>query len=258
VKELKKAFEKEIKNCKKEVWLTAQDCGCYGFDIGTNLAELLKELLKVEGNYRIRIGMMNAQHLKKFLPEFLEAMKDEKVFKFLHLPLQSGNNRILELMNRGYKVEEWLEIAEKARKEFPEITIATDIIAGFPTETEKEFIETLKALEKAKIDLVNISRYGKRPFAKAGLMKEVSSLEKKERSRKATLLFERLAEERNSEMLERIENSLVCEIGVKGGMIARTGNYKPAVLENAKLGEFCKIKITGFEKSFLKAEKIKN
>lgn len=254
VKELKKAFEKEIKNGKREVWLTAQDCGCYGFDIKTNLAELLKELLKIEGNYRIRVGMMNVQHLKKFLPELLEEMHDERVYKFLHIPLQSGNNRILELMNRNYTIEEWLETAEKARKEFPEITIATDIIAGFPAETEKEFEETLQALKKAKVDVVNISRFGKRSGTKAALMKEVLSKVKKDRSRKAARFYEKLAKERNERMVGKIEEVLVCEKGKQGTMVARASNYKPVVLENAKLGDFAKANVLKAEKTFLKGK----
>ncbi|MDO8647147.1 MAG: tRNA (N(6)-L-threonylcarbamoyladenosine(37)-C(2))-methylthiotransferase [Candidatus Diapherotrites archaeon] len=254
IQELKKAFEKEIKNGKKEVWLTAQDCGCYGFDLGTNLAELLEELLKTKGNYRIRVGMANAQHLQKFLPELLKQMKNERVFNFLHLPLQSGNDRILELMNRQYSVKEWLSTVQNARKEIPEITIATDIIVGFPTETEKEFEETLKALEKAKVDVMNISRYGKRPFTTAAKMKEVSTQVKKQRSIKATEFYNRLSLEENKRMLGKETIALIDEIGKKGNFIARSSNYKPIVLENAKIGEFVKVRVEKAEKSFLRGK----
>lgn len=253
ITDLKEAFEKEIKAGKKEIWLTAQDCGCYGKDLGTSLPQLLKELLNVEGEYRIRVGMMNVQRVKEFLEELLNMIKDDRVFKFLHLPLQSGNNRVLQLMNRNYKVEEWLEVVEKARKKFPSITIATDIIAGFPTESEKEFKETLQALEKAKADTVNISRYGRRPFTKALMLKDVPSSLKKERSRIATTACDKIVFERNKLMLGKQETILTDEVGKKGGIIGRSSNYKPVVLEKAKLGEFLKVKISKAEKSFLKA-----
>lgn len=255
IEEIRKAFSKGLKAGKKEFWLTAQDLGCYGFDIGESLAKLLKELLKEKGECRIRLGMMNVQHLRKFLPELLEQMKDERVFKFLHLPLQSGNNRVLGLMSRKYTVEEWLGTVRECRRKFPEITIATDIIAGFPTETENEFNDTLKALESAECDVVNISRYGKRPFTKAALMKEVSSIEKKQRSRKATELYDRLARRANEKMLGKELAVLIDENGKGKTVMGRSGNYKPVVLKQGKPGEFVKARVVKAGKSFLSAER---
>ena len=254
IEELKKRFEKEINAGRKEIWLTAQDCGCYGFDIGTSLAGLLKELLKVEGDFRIRLGMMNVQHLKKFLQELLEQMSDERIFKFLHLPLQSGSNRLLKLMNREYSVAEWLKATKIARRKFPELAIATDIIVGFPTETEREFEETLKVLKKAGVDVVNISRFGKRPFTQAAGMKDLDSKVKKARSRKAALECEKITRQRNKRMVGKIEAVLFDEKGKKGGMIARAGNYKPVVLEKGVLGEFAKARVEGIGKTFLKGK----
>jgi len=253
-----KEFRKGLENGKKEFWLTAQDCGCYGFDIGENLASLLKRLLKEKGNYRIRLGMMNAQHLRKFLPELLEQMKDERVFKFLHLPLQSGNDRILKLMNRKYSVKEWLACVKECRRKFPEISMATDIIVGFPAEAEKEFEGTLKAIESAECDVVNISRYGKRPFTQAAKMREVQSIEKKFRSRKATEVYGALAMKANAKMIGKECVVLIDEKGKERTVVGRSGNYKPVVLMKGKIGNFAEVKIISAEKSFLKGEIAEN
>src|SRR3989344_717084 len=112
--------------------------------------------------------MMNPKFAKELIPEMLELMnRNERIFKFLHLPLQSGSDKILELMGREYSSSEWVEIARKAKQKVPGVCVWTDIIVGFPGEEEKDFKETIKALQAVKPDVVNISKFGKRPFTKA-------------------------------------------------------------------------------------------
>ena len=115
-----------------ELWLTSQDCGCYGFDINTNLAELLEQLTKIPGDFKIRIGMANPDHILKILTKLIQAYKNKKVFRFLHLPIQSGNDLLLTIMKRNYSVKEFKIVISAFRKEIPDITISTDIICGFP------------------------------------------------------------------------------------------------------------------------------
>jgi len=169
----------------KEVWLSSQDNSCYGLDIGTNLAILLKEVCKISDDFKIRVGMMNPMHVKdaKMLSELIEAYKNEKIIEFLHLPVQSGSNRILKLMKRGYTVAEFEKIVGQFKKEIPDLFLSTDIIVGFPSENEKDFQATVALLKKIKPDKVNISKFGARPGTEAAKMKQSPTKTINERSK---------------------------------------------------------------------------
>ena len=142
------------KSKAREIWLTSQDCGAYGQDIGTDLPGLLMKILKIKKDFLLRIGMMNPNHALKFADELIEIYKDKRIFKFIHLPVQSGNDEILLRMNRKYKVEDFVSIIEKFRENFPQITVSTDIICGFPGETEEQFSDSLKLIEKIPYKLL--------------------------------------------------------------------------------------------------------
>lgn len=251
VKELKQSFIQAVKE-SKEVWLTAQDTAQYGKDVGESLPFLLKELLKAEGDYRIRIGMMNPHYLNAFLHEFIPLFKDKRIYKFLHIPLQSGSNKILKLMNRKYSVEEYLALIKELRKEIPELSISTDIIVGFPSETESDFNKTIKAVKEINPDVLNISRYGERPFTQALKLKnKLHGREKKKRSRILSSLHKELALEKNKKLIGRTEEILVTEKGPKGGFIGRSISYKPVAIKENRLGEFIKVRITSASPFFL-------
>jgi len=252
--EIESAFTKAISTAK-EIWLTANDTGCYGFDLGTNLAELLERLLKIQGDYRIRIGMMNPGHLENFFTELLKAMEDPRVYKFLHIPVQSGSDRILSLMERNYSVQEFKSLAREAREKFPGITISTDIIAGFPGESESDFNESLELIEWLKPDIVNVSRFGLRPNTKAESMKgKVHGRTIKERTRKLSALARGIALERNKALVGREERVLVSEKGKKGGFVARTNSYKPVVLKRAEPGKFYNARVEAAFQGYLSGE----
>jgi threonylcarbamoyladenosine tRNA methylthiotransferase CDKAL1 len=128
----------------KEIWLTSTDNGCYGKDIGSDLVELLKSCCKEDGSYKVRVGMMNPMHLPPMLDELLELYTtNDKIFKFLHIPVQSGSDIILRKMKRGHSVKIYRDMVKAFRSKIPELTIATDIIVGFPTETDEDFEKTL-------------------------------------------------------------------------------------------------------------------
>ncbi|MFH1256124.1 MAG: tRNA (N(6)-L-threonylcarbamoyladenosine(37)-C(2))-methylthiotransferase, partial [Candidatus Diapherotrites archaeon] len=166
---LKKKFAQAVKEAP-EVWLTAQDLACYGKDIGSSLPELLQELLSVEGNYRVRLGMMNPAHLKPIANEMLECFQDKRLYKFLHLPVQSGSGKILKAMKRDYSPRDFLLLVKKFRSKVKGLTLSTDVIVGFPGETEKDFNATVSLLEKVKPGICNISRFGARPNTPAEKM----------------------------------------------------------------------------------------
>lgn len=178
VDEVKRA----IKDGCTEIWLTSQDNGCYGLDIGNSLPELLNEVCKVDGDFTIRVGMMNPTHVKQITDELIDAYKDKKILKFLHLPVQSGSNKILKSMKRGYTVEDFLHIVKKFRKEFPGIRLVTDIIVGFPGETEYDFKKTIELIKKIKPNKVNISKFMPRPGTEAEKMKQLDVKTIKKRS----------------------------------------------------------------------------
>ncbi|MEM2918376.1 MAG: tRNA (N(6)-L-threonylcarbamoyladenosine(37)-C(2))-methylthiotransferase [Candidatus Altiarchaeota archaeon] len=241
-----KHIENALKENVKEIWLTAQDTGAYGFDIGTNLPNLVREITKLNGKFFIRIGMMNPKNAKKILDELIEIYKSEKVYKFFHLPVQSGDDEILEKMQRNYTVEDFKKILYKLREEIPEITISTDIIVGFPTESEEQFQNTLKLIEEIKPDVLNISRFWPRPKTMAAKMTQLPGRETKRRSRIATELFKKIGLERNKRWISWQGEALISEYDKKTNTYtARNFAYKPIILKSREnlLGEFVRVKV---------------
>lgn len=175
----------------KQFWLTSEDIGAYGKDIGTNLSELLREILKIlPKDIMIRIGMTNPPHILDQIDEIIEIMKHPNVFEFLHIPVQSGSNRILELMKRDYVVEEFSLLVDSILKEIPLATIATDIICGFPGETSEDHNRTVELINNYKFPVINISKFYPRPGTPAAKMKPISNGISKSRSSEITNLFQ--------------------------------------------------------------------
>jgi threonylcarbamoyladenosine tRNA methylthiotransferase CDKAL1 len=244
----KKAIVKQakdaVKDNVKEIWLTSQDNGCYGLDINTNIIELLNEVLKIKGDYKIRLGMINPNFALKFLDDLIETYKDKKMFKFLHIPVQSGNDRILKLMERKYNIKDFRKIVDRFRKEIPDITIATDIICGFPTETEEEFMNSYNLMKDIRPDAMNINMFWPRSKTKAAEMEQILSRDIKERTRKLTRLFHKIALENNKKWIGWGGYVLVDEFGKNNSIIARNYAYKQVILKgNYKLGDEVKVKI---------------
>jgi MiaB/RimO family radical SAM methylthiotransferase len=205
---------------------------------------LLKALLENQGEYRIRLGMMNPDHLKSFREELAETFQDERLYKFLHLPLQSGSDRVLKKMKRKYSVKEFREEVRWLRKRIEGLTLATDVIAGFPGESEKDFLETMAVLKEVEPDVVNISRFGKRPGTLAEKMVDLPLETKKERSQALTRLCAGLAAEKNAALKGKKLKVLVAEKGRKGNFQGRSDSYKPVIVKENLLGEFAWVKVT--------------
>jgi len=240
----------------REIWLTSQDLGCYGQDIGTSLPELLTALLKVKGDYRIRLGMMNPNHFKKIKNELIPLFKDERLYKFLHLPLQSGSDKILRAMNRKYSVKEFIECVSFARKNVSNITISTDIIAGFPNETKMDFEKTISILKKVKPNVVNISRFGKRTGTLAKNMpNQILEIEKKERSKVLAGICDEISLKENKKLVGECVKCLVSE-KARGGFNARTNEYRPIFLKEG-FGHFVQAEILEAKAHFFLGRVIK-
>lgn len=167
-------IKSDIKSGCKEVWLSSTDNGCYGRDIDSNLVDLLQACCSIEGNFKIRVGMMNPMYLPAILDRMVRLFcENDKLFKFLHIPVQSGSNRVLRKMKRGHTSKTFIDIVQAFRDRIPEMTISTDIIVGFPSETEDDFKQTIDLLERSEPDTVNISRYAARPKTEASGWKEM-------------------------------------------------------------------------------------
>ena len=144
----------------KEITLLGQNVNSYNGGNGYKFANLLKDIEKVEGIERIRFI---SPHPKDFTDDVIEAIKDsKKICKILHLPLQSGSTKILKRMNRRYTKEQYLELANKIKKEIPDVVLSTDIIVGFPGETEEDFEDTLDVVRKVGFEQVFMFIYSKR------------------------------------------------------------------------------------------------
>ncbi|MEM4311963.1 MAG: tRNA (N(6)-L-threonylcarbamoyladenosine(37)-C(2))-methylthiotransferase [Nitrososphaerales archaeon] len=249
----------EVRSCLrdgcKELWLTSTDCGCYGFDIRTNLASLIKEICNIEGDFMIRVGMMNPTHLRrKLLEELIEAYYEDKVFKFLHIPVESGSNRILKLMKRGYSIEDFLEIVERIRASIPNLSLSTDIIVGFPTETDEDFLKTYELVKSLEFDVVNLSKYGDRFGTEASKMPKLNTKIVKERS----LELYRLIRDIGVRKMQRWigwEGDVLIDEKAPNGVIGRNLFYKPIVIREDKgLGSWVKVKVIKANPSCLIAE----
>ncbi len=260
LEKIKRRFKELLSDSKKEIRLTCQDTALYGRDLSTDINELLEELLEVKGDYRVRVGMMNVDTLKKIKNRFIELMEDERIYSFLHLPLQSGSDPILERMNRKYTAEEWKNITKEFREKFPDLTLSTDVIVGFPGESEENFEKTKKLIKEAEPDIVNVTRFSPREGTKAAEMEEkVHSREKKRRSKEMTELRFEISRNLNERYVGRKTNALVLEKGKGDSLKARMDNYKVVVLKNEDeelIGEHIDIEIKGAEDIYLVGEKI--
>ncbi len=238
-------LKQAVKEGVKEIWLTSQDTACYGKDIGLNLAELLQKLVRIPGDFKIRLGMANPFFIMEQLEDLLDVFMSDKLFKFIHIPVQSADNEILMKMNRFYKAEEFEYIFKKIKQVFPDMTIATDIIVGFPSETEDQFKKSLELVKRLKPEIVNISRYWERPKTKAiELDGKLTTAETKERSRALTEIFELISYQNNKRWLGWEGIALVDEHGKNNSSIARNFAYKPIVVpKRFPLGTKLRVKI---------------
>ncbi len=235
-----------------EIQLTAQDTAAYGKDCGTSLAELINAVTSVEGKFKVRVGMMHPKSVKDNIDELIEAFKSDKIYKFIHIPLQSGNNQVLADMNRGHGVQEFIDIISQFRREIPEISLATDIIVGYPTENEEAFQDTLKVIEEVQPDFLHISKYHHRPGSGSSGLQEIEHHNMKKRSKELNELKSTIALHNNEKLLGKVLQVLITNTGSKGGFIGRTDSYKTVVVDEAPLGSFVDVKISEAKGTYLK------
>ena len=234
----------EIKEGCKEVWLTSTDNGCYGLDIGTDLPSLVNAVTEIPEDFMIRVGMMNPMYMPRIKEKLIESYDNKKVFKFLHIPVQSGSDKVLNDMKRGHTSQTFREIVKKTKEKFPNFTISTDIIVGFPSETEEDFQKTVQLLDETKPDVVNLSKYSARPGTDAAELKQIDAAEVKRRSKIIFDQINNISLESNKKWIGW-KGKVLFDENTEEGIKGRNYAYKPiAVNDKVKIGDSCIVEIT--------------
>ncbi|MFQ5620270.1 MAG: tRNA (N(6)-L-threonylcarbamoyladenosine(37)-C(2))-methylthiotransferase [Candidatus Nanoarchaeia archaeon] len=241
---IKQAAEQAVKEGVKELWLTSQDTACWGMDIKQKLPRLIESLTHT--NALIRVGMGNPNWFKIILPEFIEILKHPNVFKFVHIPVQAGDDEVLKNMKRGYSAKTYIDIVKKLKQEIPDITIATDIICGFPGETEEQFQKTLDIIKETRPPVMNVSKFAARPHTPAETMHQVEGPQIKDRSTRMATLHKEIRREELSKWVGRTCNILIDEKGKHHNQwVGRNLSYVPVIIEgDYKLGDQIEVNIT--------------
>ena len=253
IEEIENDINKVINIGCKEIQITSQDTSSFGIDIGENLGNLLTNIGKINGLFRIRVGMMNPYTCFRNIDSIINGYKSPKIYKFIHIPVQSGDNNILKKMNRKYNVEDFLEIIDKFKSHYPDITVSTDVIVGFPTETDSQFQNTVDLLKKINPDITNITRFSARPFTKAKIMKgRIDTNIVKKRSKYLTEVCGEISKKINIEHIDKEYDVLITEKGKNNTFVGRSENYKPVVLRGElKIGEFKSVRIKKAASTYL-------
>ena len=216
-----------VKNGHLEIVLTGIHTGSY-FDSGKDLVDLIDELSKIEGLERIRLSSVEITELNE---KFMNMLKNNKKFcDHLHIPLQAGSNEILKLMNRKYDLEYFENKIDEIKQIRPNISITTDIIVGFPLETEEMFKSTYEFSKKVGFSKIHVFPYSRRNGTKASTLKEVSSIEKTNRVHKLLELSNYLELEYNKRFENKIVSVLI-EENRDGKSVGHTSNYLKVIVD---------------------------
>ena len=214
-----------VNNGYKEIVLTGIHTGRYGIEKHTNLENLLKELVKIKGIFRIRLSSIEVNEITDGIIDLIK--NNDIMAKHLHIPLQSGSNAILKSMNRLYDKETFINKIEYIRKEIPDISITTDLIVGFPGETEDNFKETIDTLNRIKFTKIHTFPYSKRSGTKAASMpNQIDGNIKKCRVKEVLTLSDRYEYEFYKQKIGNIYNGII-ETRKDGKKIVITSNYIP-------------------------------
>lgn len=221
----------------KEIQLTGQDVSAWGIDRGERLPDLLREIVTVPGRFRLRLGMMNPATVLPILDDLARAYDSEKIFRFLHLPVQSGSDAVLGRMQRGYRAADVLAVVRAFRERYPEMIISSDFIAGFPGESDAEFAESIALLREAAFAKVNITRYSRRPGTPAAREKDLTDYVRKQRSRRLLAEADRIYDGYHSRRIGTETPIVVTERKAAGSVVARSPEYMNIVIrEDLPLG----------------------
>ena len=243
-----KAVELSVKKGAKEIELTSQDVGAYGLDKRTNIGELISGISDIDGDFRVRIGMLNPEHLPKYIDSLTEGLKDRRVYKFLHLPVQSASNKVLMDMERRYTIEQFCDNIDEIRGNVAGTSIETDMIVGYPTETDEDFQKSLHFISDVRPTFTNVSRFGVRPHTKASRLKQIGNIQIKLRSSEMSRVARSVQREDLSKLIGKMESVLITEQN-RRSVIGRDDHYRIVALDrsycNATMGSRISARIIG-------------
>ncbi len=206
------AVRYSIASGASEIDLSSQDCAAYGRDMGSNITGLMERIEATEGDFKVRVGMMNPEHMGDYLDDMLSIMeRSNKFYRFVHVPIESGSDRVLKDMKRRYSVSDVESMIGRIRARLRDVTVETDIIVGFPTETEGDFDDTAEFIERAKPDVTNISRFGARPHAPASKMQQLSRETVNRRSNDLSRIVRKVQREINETHIGKTHDTLITE-----------------------------------------------
>lgn len=248
-----KEIKELVKNNYHEIVLTGIHTGHYGVDINTSFVDLLKEIIEIPNLDRLRISSIEITELTS---EFLDLLKSTNIIvDHLHIPLQSGSDTILKLMNRKYLTKDYEEIIKKIRDIRPDISITTDLIVGFPNETDELFEETKEFIKKIKFSKIHVFPYSARKGTKASVMpNQVSSIDKKKRVIEIIKLSEELEKDYMKKFIDK-ELEVLIETNHDNYSIGHTGNYlQVKINKNVKPNAFIKVAPKKMEYPYLIVE----
>lgn len=177
----------DIRRCQESgqsaVRLVSEDIGAYGVDIGSDVVQLLERILDSDTQAQVYLDNLNPNWLIRYYDRLLPLFRSQQIAKSFYVPIQSGSDRILRLMRREYAVSEAMEVLDKLRQEFAEIRLTSDVIVGFPTETDEDFQASLMMVERAQFDYLEVFTYEDRPRIEAATMTPQVPAEVKEQRR---------------------------------------------------------------------------
>lgn len=248
VEDIIREIKKHVSEGVIEVMLLGQNVNSYGKTLKekVSFAKLLEEICKIEGLERVRFM---TSHPKDLSDELIEVMKKEdKICKHLHLPLQAGSSKILKKMNRIYTKESYLDLVRKIKEAMPDIALSTDLIVGFPTETEEDFLETLEVVEKVKYDSAFTFIYSKRTGTPAAKMEDqVSELEVKGRFNRLLKMVQAHSVENSQKHVGKVKKVLVEGVDhqIEGYLSGRLENNMVVHFEGSKdlIGKIIEVKL---------------
>jgi threonylcarbamoyladenosine tRNA methylthiotransferase CDKAL1 len=228
----------------RELWVTGQDTGTWGRDIGSSLPELLERILQLPGDFRVRLGMTSPQWVTPRLAEYLDLFDHPKMFRFFHVPVQSGSDSVLRTMKREGGVADFEAIHRAFARRHPEGTFLTDLIAGFPGETEEDFEATIALVDRLALPGINVSRFSARPGTAAAKMRPLPSAVVSRRTKALVSRVREIAADYHRRRVGRRYRVLIDEHDRRGHSLGRTESYRPVMLDGRlTLGEWVEVEI---------------
>ncbi|XP_057303648.1 threonylcarbamoyladenosine tRNA methylthiotransferase-like [Hydractinia symbiolongicarpus] len=243
-----------------EIWLTSEDTGAYGKDIGVTLPELLYQLVEViPVGCMMRVGMTNPPYIQEYLKDMAKILNHPRVYSFLHIPVQSASNEVLNDMKREYTIEDFKHTVDFLKEKVPRLTVATDLICGFPTETPEDFEKSCDLVREYQFPSLFINQFFPRPGTPAAKMKRVPTDEVKDRTKQVSAIFQSYFPYEH-ELGEKQMILITEEAKDKIHFVGHNKSYDQVLIkgDNGLMGKMVEVEIYETGKHFVKGRLVEN